>query len=106
MYWKLESTLKSVTFGFMYVTQEFNAENSTCLGKGICLAELHTLETFNMRVLDPVPDISFTLYLGYYFPSIEEQYNSNTFNKFIRKYYYFELNLTSLKIASNLLLEG
>ncbi|KAJ9592214.1 hypothetical protein L9F63_001215, partial [Diploptera punctata] len=63
---------------------DLNPVNSTCNnGNDVCVAQLQAIEGFDERVLNPVPDVSFTMKLGYYFPTEEELFQTNTFNRYI-----------------------
>ncbi|KAJ9592215.1 hypothetical protein L9F63_001216, partial [Diploptera punctata] len=59
-----------------------NPQNSTCSGDGVCIAQLDTVENFDRRILNPDPDVSFTLTFGYTHPSVEELFKPNIYKRF------------------------
>ena len=70
-----------------FFTQVLNPDNSTCNNpNGVCVTQLEAIEGFNQKVLKAKPDVSYVLTFGYTFPTVKEEYQSNTYQTYVRKY--------------------
>ena len=84
---------------FYFCVQVLNPVNSTCESpNSVCVAQLEAAEGFNRKVLKSTPDMSFVLTFGYGFPTIKEEFQSNTYQTYNRKCSFYSLYINSLSL--------